>query len=725
MKKYFLFISLFLTLFFVNILTAQDRIPSTDSTMTLKGIWANGPTYAVDVDNKTAVFCIGHYLKIVNISGSTPLELGKVSLSTSIKDICIEGNFVYVVNDTAGLRIIDMTDQTHPEEIGSCNVPNTTYRANGVCVRGNYAYVANGSGGLKIVNISAPANPVETGSLTIGSDQFYGIDVVGTVAYISDYLSGLYLIDISDPANPSQLAHLSTPGFAFDLDVEGDYAYIANGISGLRIVDISDPDSLEEVGIFDNSDNCWSVKISGHYAYCATRVTGLQIIDIADPTTPIEAGYFDTEGWSFDIAISGDTICVADEYQGLRMIDVTDPAATSEVAFFDPGDQALAVAIDAENDLAYVADGLGSFYILDITDMSQAIKIGTAEIGATRVTGIAIHGNNVCVVDEPNYLHIVNVSDPASPVISGVDTLSGTPNSVEVDGDRAYVTMGMAGLCIVDISNPLDPETLGTYNTGNWAYHVAISGNYAYVADNVDGLRIINISDPENPSEAGFIDTDGWARDVAVEGNYAYVADYGNGLLIYNISDTANIVEVGHYSNFNYAEQLDVLNGYAIVIFTDAFDYSRTAYDIDVTHPDNPQPAFTYKFWGMAAASDVKMFSNYAIVPMFADGVYLLQYGIPVEIKENEVPKTFMLAQNYPNPFNPSTRIEFDIPEATDVTLILYNMLGQKVSTLINEHKEAGHYGLEFNASSLSSGLYFYHLTAGEQSYTRKMCLVK
>ena len=88
-------------------------------------------------------------------------------------------------------------------------------------------------------------------------------------------------------------------------------------------------------------------------------------------------------------------------------------------------------------------------------------------------------------------------------------------------------------------------------------------------------------------------------------------------------------------------------------------------------------------------------------------------------------PTSFKLSQNYPNPFNPTTVINFTIPKAGNVTLKVYNSLGQEVATLINGFKNASNYQVDFNASNLSSGVYFYTLEANNFKQTKKMVLIK
>jgi hypothetical protein len=89
------------------------------------------------------------------------------------------------------------------------------------------------------------------------------------------------------------------------------------------------------------------------------------------------------------------------------------------------------------------------------------------------------------------------------------------------------------------------------------------------------------------------------------------------------------------------------------------------------------------------------------------------------------VAREYELAQNYPNPFNPTTTIRYQIPTAETVSLKVYDVLGKEVATLVSGRQEAGNYAVPFNASGLSSGMYFYQLQAGSFVETRKMMLVK
>jgi hypothetical protein len=88
-------------------------------------------------------------------------------------------------------------------------------------------------------------------------------------------------------------------------------------------------------------------------------------------------------------------------------------------------------------------------------------------------------------------------------------------------------------------------------------------------------------------------------------------------------------------------------------------------------------------------------------------------------------PSEFKLGQNYPNPFNPSTTIDYSIPRRSFITITIFDILGRKVTTLVNSEIDAGNHQINFNGSSFSSGIYFYQLKADNYISNKKMILVK
>ena len=113
--------------------------------------------------------------------------------------------------------------------------------------------------------------------------------------------------------------------------------------------------------------------------------------------------------------------------------------------------------------------------------------------------------------------------------------------------------------------------------------------------------------------------------------------------------------------------------------------------------------------------------SQYRLKQLDNNGAF--KYSKTVEV--GFVILKYDLAQNFPNPFNPSTVIAYSIPASSNVIVTVYNVLGELIRTLVNENQEAGIYKVNFDAGSLSNGVYFYKIQAGNFASTKKMLLLK
>ena len=171
-------------------------------------------------------------------------------------------------------------------------------------------------------------------------------------------------------------------------------------------------------------------------------------------------------------------------------------------------------------------------------------------------------------------------------------------SDVAVSGNYAYVADYKRGLVIVDISNPAAPILAGTYETTYNASHVAVSGNYAYVVEGKRGLVIVDISTPSSPTPVGTYDLHAAANaavggdfivaaDVAVSGNYAYVVGSNLGLVIMDISTPSSPTLVGSYYEDLFKNEHRYRSRYKSVAISDNFAYivDMAGYN-DIEYPD-------------------------------------------------------------------------------------------------------------------------------------------
>jgi len=110
---------------------------------------------------------------------------------------------------------------------------------------------------------------------------------------------------------------------------------------------------------------------------------------------------------------------------------------------------------------------------------------------------------------------------------------------------------------------------------------------------------------------------------------------------------------------------------------------------------------------------------------MYVDYVKAYELVTDIQDMNDEIPQEIKLEQNYPNPFNPETKIKYSVSETEFVSLKVYDILGNEISTLVNETKTPGNYEIKFDGTSLSSGIYLAKLQVGNSYRMRKMILAK
>lgn len=212
------------------------------------------------------------------------------------------------------------------------------------------------------------------------------------------------------------------------------------------------------------------------------------------------------------------------------VVTVFTPSTLSETVI--PG---YANNVDVAQDYAYVAAGSAGLVILNINDPANPVIVATLDTPGN-ANDVRVVGSTAYVADGSSGLQIIDVSTPSSPsILSSVNT-TGEANDVVVKDTRAYVADGEAGLRIIDVSDPSAPTTLGAVDTPGTAWGVAVSGDFAVVADR-DSVLIIDAAVPITPRIVGRADLpSSYALDLEVVNRFAYVATYGAGLQLVDFS---------------------------------------------------------------------------------------------------------------------------------------------------------------------------------------------
>jgi hypothetical protein len=227
----------------------------------------------------------------------------------------LAGNLVYIAIGSAGLTVVDVSLPSQPQTVGRLG---TQGYAVDVAVSGNLICVADGRG-MRVVDVSDPTHPEQISSHEVEADiGVWGVAISGSFAYLAEQ-QGLYpplpgrlsILDLSDPRRPQPVGAIDIPRTGWSVTVADNVAYVAQIQEGLRIIQVSDPTRPQEVAFVELEPvmNVFAVEVVGEIAYVATEP--MRAVDVSDPKNPQVITEVETPLIPGNLALAGDQLYVA------------------------------------------------------------------------------------------------------------------------------------------------------------------------------------------------------------------------------------------------------------------------------------------------------------------------------------------------------------------------------------------------------------------------------
>ncbi|PQP33281.1 hypothetical protein C6A36_00015 [Desulfobacteraceae bacterium SEEP-SAG10] len=302
-------------------------------TGTYKPVTPAGETLNILLENELAYVANGEGdLKIVDISDEgNPVEVGGLYIPDACSGFEVQkrGNYIFLANRCGGVKIIDVTDGTNPILVSTVETPDM---ATHITLDGNYLYIGDRLGGLRILDVTIPESVNEVGNLDLEGTT-YGIAIKDNFAYVANDYDGIQVVDISDPESPGMVQRYDLSGITvWDIKIHDDYAYLVCPGYGIKVLDISDPYDLREIGECVLPDGSrpdhflppLDISFVDHYAFVGHGNDGALVLDISNPYYPRIVERIDTPGYAWGMSIRGKYLYVADGSEGFQIINISD-----------------------------------------------------------------------------------------------------------------------------------------------------------------------------------------------------------------------------------------------------------------------------------------------------------------------------------------------------------------------------------------------------------------
>ena len=673
--------------------------------------------YDVQVRGDYAYYCFSPGLVILDISDiEQPTLVSRLYIPGDNRNIVVSGSHAFLFGYHDRLRIIDISDLENPLFVGDVAIDA---EVDNVCVQGDYVYVAAGWMGMLITDVSDPSDPEIIADYPAQSD-IESVVVIDTVAFIAGrfiypHSEPFQIIDVADVYNPQLIGYIDDEiGWNHDMIVDGNCAYLANSYEGLIVLDIS---SLWAPFILAHLEDITYPRILGKvddYLFMDYGMDTLQVFDVSNPAVPEQVGLYEISTSAIDFEILNDYLFVAGD--DLPILDISDVGDIRQVSGYEvPG---ATISVFRVGDYLYAAEaGLG-LHVHDITDPVYPDEVYRLQLPGYWYA-FELSGNYLYRLSEDE-LGVIDISDPSSPEEISVHALDRDFYDVCVKEPYVYLTSFNSGIYVYEMISQDSLQFIRSFNCYEYAFDVEIENNIGYFSQ-CFALNIYDLADPADSVLLGSIMPVSGAGQLYFHDGFIYTQSVEGGcdlsMSIIDVRDPSNPVEVGllylpgYVSDVSFDENLAYFSAYQNELFV--YDISDPSDAVLVSRCNTPGYMRNTLPWG----DYVYVADNTSLV--------VLRQSPTVTGPELEASSRFCLSANYPNPFNATTTIRYTLPEDSDVTVEIYDLLGRRVTTLVRQAQQAGYHQVTWDAKDLSSGLYFCRLHSWERVATAKMLFIR
>ncbi|MCC7376641.1 MAG: hypothetical protein IT581_18425 [Verrucomicrobiales bacterium] len=571
--------------------------------------------------NQVFVAARTHGLHVINVESPTNPKLEATLATTGmVTRVAVRGGLAAVVEiplfDPApgispGLvRIADVSDPSHPRWIGDYSIPaeqRSSISLADVAISDGVVCVASGGYNavearqvaiLEVLDLADPSRP-RRASVHQATGLVHAMTLSGRRVLWAPYErtfgnrpfefkveSRTQLLSLDDLEHPQLISSLTTVNDEVREVVLADSrAYLAGGLEGgaiLDVLDLSHPNAMRSLGrtvLFDGIAGLeYSLVQTAPGIILAAGSPGLKHVDVTDPAAAVVLGALETEIGVASTATQGDLVVVTHPTRGTEWLDIRGPAQPKRIGTLDlPGYRVATLG-----NLALLKAINGGVHVVDASNPAQPRLLKSILSDSARsITDLLLTLPTAFVADADSGIHIVNLTDPANPVVTGriPPRHTGASVSLAQSGNHLFIAQNSQlgplspgeVLDIYQLDDPANPRLLKSFPLRGAPTKIVVAGQIAYIAEWIvysanglpDILEILDISDPANPRAFASYDTHGSVDNFSISGDRLFltVAERdrlgGYGLLQLQVLDLTvpySPQRIGGYSLFPYVQ---------------------------------------------------------------------------------------------------------------------------------------------------------------------------